>query len=139
MTKSAQDFMEAEVNKIKDATTFHQQNDSYCKTLLARYFNRHYGISRTRCQPLADAIEKLHYAYGKCDTENREKLSQMLEDSFGKLLGVCGAIEDMDTYNELSEEEITRAKEVQKTLQERSKLFHVNQFIKEDKSYTDKI
>jgi hypothetical protein len=139
MTKSAQDFMEAEVNKIKDATTFHQQNDSYCKTLLARYFNRHYGISRTRCQPLADAIEKLHMAYGRCDTENRAKLRPMLEESFGKLLGVSGAIEFGNTYNELSEEEMTRVNEVQFTLMQNSQDFHVNQFTTEDKSYTDKI
>ena len=139
MTKSAQDFMEAEVNKIKDATTFHEENDSYCKTLLARYFNRHYGISRTRCQPLADAIEKLHMAYGRCDTENRAKLRPMLEESFGKLLGVSGAIEFGNTYNELSEEEMTRVNEVQFTLMQNSQDFHVNQFTTEDKSYTDKI
>jgi hypothetical protein len=139
MTKSAQDFMEAEVNKIKDATTFHEENDSYCKTLLARYFNRHYGISRTRCQPLADAIEKLHMAYGRCDTENRAKLRPMLEESFGKLLGVSGAIEFGNTYNELSEEEITRVNKVQFTLMQNSQDFHVNQFTTEDKSYTDKI
>ena len=64
----------------------------------------------------------------------------MLEDSLGKLLGVYGAIEDFDSFNQLTEpEEMDRAKEVQRTLQERSKLFHVNQFIKEDKAYTDKI
>jgi hypothetical protein len=139
MTKSAQDFMEAEVNKIKDATTFHEENDSYCKTLLARYFNRHYGISRTRCQPLADAIEKLHMAYGRCDTENRAKLRPMLEESFGKLLGVSGAIEFGNTYNELSEEEMTRVNEVQFTLMQNSQDFHVNQFTTENKAYTDKI
>lgn len=140
MTKSAQDFMEAEVNKIKDATTFHEENDSYCQSLFSRYLNRHYEISRTRCEPLADAIEQLHMAYGRCDTENREKLRPMLEDSLGKLLGVYGAIEDFDSFNQLTEpEEMDRAKEVQRTLQERSKLFHINQFIKEDKAYTDKI
>ncbi len=139
MTKSAQDFMEAEVNKIKDATTFHEENDSYCQTLFSRYLNRHYGISRTRCQPLADAIEKLHMAYGRCDTENRAKLRPMLEESFAKLIAVYGAIEDMGSYGELSAKEQMTAHKVQKTLQERSKLFHINQFIKENKSYTDKI
>ena len=139
MTKSAQDFMEAEVNKIKDATTFHEENDSYCQSLFSRYLNRHYGISRTRCQPLADAIEKLHMAYGRCDTENRAKLRPMLEDSLAKLLGVYGAIEDMGSYGELSAKEQMTAHEVQFTLMSNSQDFHVNQFTTEDKAYTDKI
>mgnify|MGYP003147889741 FL=1 len=109
------------VFSVKDLEVLSEINDQYCKTLYARYLNRNLDISNTRCESLNEAVSELHTAVSFLDSENIVKFD--LNQSVGDLLAVFGAIEDLNTFDRLSEEEREKLSHIQKTVRYKAKAY----------------
>ena len=98
------------------------ENDNYTKTFFSRYLYRNLGISPTRCEPIRNAVDRLHTAFAYCDSNNRRKLEDI---TVKELIAVFGALEDMNDFDYFTDEEKDHLLRIQDSLRYKNKKYSI--------------
>jgi len=96
--------------------------DEYTSTLFSRYLYRNLGITVTRCEPIRDAVDRLHTAFAYCDSHNRRKLEDI---TVKELVAVFGALEDMNDFDYFTGEEKDHLLRIQDGLRYKNKKYAI--------------